>query len=70
MFDANCDNGTMQPATFALVMSLLAVPFAAWAALLAVAAQAPEGFEDQAGFHFGVLWGGADAIPGWMAWEI
>ncbi len=39
---------------FPLLMAFLAVPFAAWAALLALAAQAPDGFEDQGGFHLGV----------------
>lgn len=48
-------NPRMQPAIFTLAMSLVAVPFVAWAALLAVAARAPDGFEDRVGFHFGVL---------------
>ena len=60
----------MAPSALAYSMSLLAVPFAAWAALVAVATRAPDGYEDQVGFHFGVLAEECADAAAWFACEI
>jgi hypothetical protein len=61
----------VQPLLHALLIVLLAVPFASWAAMITLAGRSPDGFEDAGGFHFGLLRNATDGDRfAWFACEI